>query len=121
MRLAKWIGGAARAGSWYLMYLEVTRWRHVKPSLAFNSDPVPESGASRARRTSGWILDVTINGDGKAQLSQLTTREVHAVVRAHRWTTSVTGSGTVTRGSAATRQGRTDMDRRGHNRAIRPR
>jgi hypothetical protein len=23
------------------MYLEVTRWRHVKPSLAFNSDPIP--------------------------------------------------------------------------------
>ena len=43
MRLAKWIGGAVWAGSWYLMYLEVTRWRHVKPSLAFNSDLVPES------------------------------------------------------------------------------
>jgi len=42
--LAKWIGGAVWAGSWYLMYLEVTRWRHVKPSLAFNSDPVPGSG-----------------------------------------------------------------------------
>lgn len=23
------------------MYLEVTRWHHVEPSLAFNSDPVP--------------------------------------------------------------------------------
>jgi hypothetical protein len=23
------------------MYLEITRWRHVRPSLAFNSDPVP--------------------------------------------------------------------------------
>ena len=44
MRLAKWIGGAVWAGSWYLMYLEVTRWRHVKPSLAFNSDLVPGSG-----------------------------------------------------------------------------
>jgi threonine/homoserine/homoserine lactone efflux protein len=41
--LAKWVGGAVWAGSWYLMYLEITRWRHVKPSLAFNSDPVPES------------------------------------------------------------------------------
>jgi hypothetical protein len=38
MRLAKWLGGAAWLGSWYLMYLEVTRWHHVKPSLAFNSD-----------------------------------------------------------------------------------
>jgi hypothetical protein len=41
MRLAKWVGAAVWAGSWYLMYLEITRWRHVKPSLAFNSDPVP--------------------------------------------------------------------------------
>src|ERR1700761_2153213 len=41
MRLAKWLGCAAWAGAWYLMYLEVTRWRHVKPSLAFNSDPIP--------------------------------------------------------------------------------
>jgi hypothetical protein len=44
MRMAKWIGGAVWAGSWYLMYLEITRWRHVKPSLAFNSDPLPGSG-----------------------------------------------------------------------------
>ena len=41
MRLAKWVGAGVWAGSWYLMYLEITRWRHVKPSLAFNSDPVP--------------------------------------------------------------------------------
>jgi hypothetical protein len=41
MRLAKWLGGAVWIGSWYLMYLEITRWRHVRPSLAFNSDPVP--------------------------------------------------------------------------------
>jgi hypothetical protein len=41
MRLAKWVGGAVWIGSWYLMYLEITRWRHVKPSLAFNSDPIP--------------------------------------------------------------------------------
>jgi hypothetical protein len=44
MRLAKWVGGAMWAGSWYLMYLEITRWHHVKPSLAFNSDPLPGSG-----------------------------------------------------------------------------
>lgn len=31
-------------GSWYLMYLEITRWRHVKPSLAFNSAPDPVTG-----------------------------------------------------------------------------
>ena len=44
MRLAKWLGGAVWIGSWYLMYLEITRWRHVKPSLAFNSDPIPGTG-----------------------------------------------------------------------------
>jgi hypothetical protein len=38
MRLTAWLGGAAWAGSWYLMYLEITRWHHVKPSLAFNAD-----------------------------------------------------------------------------------
>jgi hypothetical protein len=27
----------------YLMYLEVTRWHHVKPSLAFNSDIAPKA------------------------------------------------------------------------------
>jgi hypothetical protein len=26
------------------MYLEITRWRHVKPSLAFNAGPLPGSG-----------------------------------------------------------------------------
>jgi len=44
MRRAKWVGGAVWAGSWYLMHLEITRWGHVKPSLAFNSDLVPENG-----------------------------------------------------------------------------
>jgi len=32
------VGGVVWAGSWYLMYLEITRWHHVKPSLAFNAD-----------------------------------------------------------------------------------
>jgi hypothetical protein len=41
MRLVMLADGAVWAGSWYLMYLEITRWRHVRPSLAFNSDPVP--------------------------------------------------------------------------------
>jgi len=40
----KWVGGAVWAGSWYLMYLEITRWHHVKPSLAFNSEPDPVTG-----------------------------------------------------------------------------
>jgi len=33
MRFVKWLGCGLWAGSWYLMYLEVTRWHHVKPSL----------------------------------------------------------------------------------------
>jgi hypothetical protein len=44
MRIARWLGGVVWVGSWYLMYLEITRWRHVKPSLAFNSDPDPVTG-----------------------------------------------------------------------------
>jgi hypothetical protein len=44
MRFAKWLGGAVWIGSWYLMFLEITRWHHVKPSLAFNSDPIPGTG-----------------------------------------------------------------------------
>src|SRR5262249_146371 len=44
VRFLKWAAGGVWAGSWYLMYLEITRWHHVKPSLAFNSDLVPEFG-----------------------------------------------------------------------------
>jgi hypothetical protein len=40
-RIAQGFAGAVWIGSWYLMYLEITRWRHVKPTLAFNSDPIP--------------------------------------------------------------------------------
>lgn len=48
MRVAKWLGGAVWIGSWYLMYLEITRWHHVKPSLAFNSD-LPHPAGTRPR------------------------------------------------------------------------
>ncbi len=41
MRIAKWLGGALWAGSWYLMYLEITRWHHVKPTLMFNAEAIP--------------------------------------------------------------------------------
>jgi hypothetical protein len=44
MRFVKWLGCGVWAGSWYLMYLEVTRWHHVKPSLAFNPPPVSADG-----------------------------------------------------------------------------
>ncbi len=30
-------------GSWYVMYREITRWHHVKPSLAFNYDIGPDA------------------------------------------------------------------------------
>jgi hypothetical protein len=50
-RIGKWLvpvlGGAVWAGSWYLMSLEVTRWHHVKPSLAFNSDVAPGARPGR--------------------------------------------------------------------------
>ncbi len=38
------LGAAVWIGSWYLMYLEVTRWHHVKPSLACNWDLDPRAG-----------------------------------------------------------------------------
>ena len=41
VRFATWLAGGVWIGSWYLMYLEVTRWHHVKPSLAFNYDIAP--------------------------------------------------------------------------------
>jgi hypothetical protein len=44
MRFVKWLAGGVWAGSWYLMYLEIARWHHVKPSLAFNSEPDPATG-----------------------------------------------------------------------------
>jgi hypothetical protein len=44
MRFATWLAGGVWIGSWYLMYLEITRWHHVKPSLAFNSDMDPATG-----------------------------------------------------------------------------
>jgi hypothetical protein len=51
MRLTKWLGGLGGAvwiGSWYLMYLEITHWHHVKPSLAFNSDIAPGAHPGQA-------------------------------------------------------------------------
>ncbi|NKQ58634.1 hypothetical protein HFP15_37905 [Amycolatopsis sp. K13G38] len=42
------LGGVAWIGSWYLMYLEITRWHHVKPSLAFNSDMAPDAHPGQA-------------------------------------------------------------------------
>jgi len=41
MRIAICLGGALWSGSWYVMYLEITRWHHVKPTLAFNSEVIP--------------------------------------------------------------------------------
>ena len=29
--------------SWHVMYLEITRWHHVKPSLSFNYDLGPDA------------------------------------------------------------------------------
>jgi hypothetical protein len=41
--VVRWAAAGVWAGSWYLMYLEITRWHHVKPSLAFNAPPVPDT------------------------------------------------------------------------------
>ncbi len=48
MPYAAGVSGALWIGSWYLMYLEVTRWHHVKPSLAFNSDIAPGAHPGQA-------------------------------------------------------------------------
>lgn len=40
----RWVGGVLWAGSWYLMYLEITRWHHVTPSLRFNAGPRSDTG-----------------------------------------------------------------------------
>jgi hypothetical protein len=42
--VARWLAAGVWAGSWYLMYLEITRWHHVKPSLAFNVPPADDTG-----------------------------------------------------------------------------
>lgn len=38
------VGGSAAMwiGSWYLMYLEITRWHQVKPTLRFNSGHIQD-------------------------------------------------------------------------------
>jgi hypothetical protein len=45
MRLLKWFSGFLWAGSWYLMYLEIFRWKHVTPALRFNPGP-PMAGTN---------------------------------------------------------------------------
>jgi hypothetical protein len=56
MRTVRWLGGVVWIGSWYLMYLEITRWRHVKPSLAFNPPPPDPVTGMRARPGEPLIL-----------------------------------------------------------------
>lgn len=42
--MVRWVATGAWAGSWYVMYLEITRWHHVKPTLAFNPGPPSPGG-----------------------------------------------------------------------------
>ncbi|MFB9931828.1 hypothetical protein ACFORO_20185 [Amycolatopsis halotolerans] len=49
MRIATWLGAAVWAGSWRVMYLEITRWHDVKPTLAFNPGPPIPGTNIRAR------------------------------------------------------------------------
>jgi hypothetical protein len=44
MAAVRWLGAVAWAGSWYLMYLEITRWHHVRPDLTFNKCQRPVRG-----------------------------------------------------------------------------
>ena len=37
------LGGALWAGSWFVMYREIHRWHHVKPSMGFNYDIGPDA------------------------------------------------------------------------------
>jgi hypothetical protein len=39
LQRVKWISGGLWLGSWYLMWLEVFRWKHVTRSLSFNAGP----------------------------------------------------------------------------------
>jgi hypothetical protein len=39
LQRVKWISGGLWLGSWYLMWLEVFRWKHVTRALSFNSGP----------------------------------------------------------------------------------
>jgi hypothetical protein len=45
MRWLRWISGGVWAFSWYTIYLEVFRWRHMTKSLRFNAPP-PIAGTS---------------------------------------------------------------------------
>ena len=45
IRAAAAIGGAVWAWSWYTMYLEIHRWKHVTRSFRFNPPP-PIPGAN---------------------------------------------------------------------------
>ncbi|HEY4990932.1 MAG TPA: hypothetical protein VII33_02480 [Nakamurella sp.] len=45
IRSAKWASGSIWVWSWYTMYLEIFRWKHVTGTLRFNAGPpVPGTG-----------------------------------------------------------------------------
>jgi len=50
------ISGAAWVWSWYTMYLEIHRWKHVTPSFRFN--PVPPIPGTTIRPRPGLPLKV---------------------------------------------------------------
>ena len=39
--MLRWLSGLAWAGSWRIIYLEITRWRHLTKTLRFNPPPPP--------------------------------------------------------------------------------
>ena len=49
VRVVAAISGAAWVWSWYTMYLEIHRWKHVTPSFRFNPGPPIPGTTIRAR------------------------------------------------------------------------
>ena len=44
LRGLRWVAAAVWAWSWYTMWLEIVRWKHVTPSLRFNARPIAGTG-----------------------------------------------------------------------------
>ena len=40
----RWVTAAVWVWSWYTMFLEIVRWKHVTPALRFNATPIPGTG-----------------------------------------------------------------------------
>lgn len=43
LRRLRWVAAAVWVWSWYTMFLEIVRWKHVTPALRFNATPIAGS------------------------------------------------------------------------------